>query len=129
MMELQASAYYPILDKVSKHCNNNSMSDTDRTRRNLTAELFKALGHPDRLAMLEELKERSWCVCELARKLDLNKSVASKHLSLLYNLGLLDMEKQGTQVLYSLAVPCVVEMGQCSWFAIQARQKARYGLQ
>lgn len=104
------------------------MSDSVQARRTLTAELFKALGHPDRLAMLEALKERSWCVCELAAELGLNKSVASKHLSLLYNLGLLDMEKQGTQVLYHLAVPCVVDMGQCSWLAIQARQKARYAL-
>ena len=104
------------------------MQDSERTRLTLTAELFKALGHPIRLAMLEELKEKSWCVCELARKLDLNKSVASKHLSLLYDLGLLGMEKHGTQVFYSLAVPCVVEMSQCSWLAIQARQKERYAL-
>jgi ArsR family transcriptional regulator len=104
------------------------MKETERARLALTAELFKALGHPDRLAMLEKLSGRKWCVCELARELGLNKSVASKHLSLLFDLGMLDMEKQGTLVLYSLAVPCVVEMSQCSWLAIQERQKKRYAL-
>ncbi len=55
-----------------------------------------------RLALLERLRAGPRCVCELATDLGLNKSIASKHLSLLREVGILDMEKKATQVIYSL---------------------------
>ncbi len=82
-----------------------------------------------RLAMLEKLKSGPWCVCELADSLGLNKSIASKHLSLLYDVGVLDMEKRGTQVIYNLVTPCVVDMSACSYQAVvQQRLKKLGGL-
>lgn len=101
------------------------MKESDRKRFDMTAELFKAIGHPDRLAMLENLAEGPRCVCDLAATLKLNKSVASKHLSLLHDIGLLEMEKKGTQVIYTLVVPCVIEMGKCSYLAILNERKKR----
>lgn len=101
------------------------MKESDRKRLTMTAELFKAIGHPDRLAMLEKLAEQQWCVCDLAASLKLNKSVASKHLSLLHDVGLLDLEKKGTQVIYTLVVPCIIEMGKCGYLAIIAERKRR----
>jgi len=103
------------------------METKDSARLELTADLFKAIGHPMRLAMLEKLKEMPWCVCELAEHLGLNKSVASKHLSLLYDLGVLDMEKRGTQVIYSLVTPCVVDMSNCSYQAVVQQRLRRLG--
>lgn len=103
------------------------MKDSDRKRFAMTAELFKSIGHPDRLAMLERLAEKPWCVCDLASSLGLNKSVASKHLSLLHENGLVEMEKKGTQVIYTLVVPCVIEMGKCSYLAVLAEKKKRLG--
>ena len=104
-----------------------NMKDSDKKRFDMTAELFKAIGHPDRLAMLEKLAEKPWCVCDLAAYLKLNKSVASKHLSLLHDVGLLEVEKKGTQVIYTLVVPCVIEMGKCSYLAVVAEKKKRLG--
>jgi ArsR family transcriptional regulator len=104
------------------------MKQSDRKRLDMTAELFKAIGHPDRLAMLERLAEESWCVCDLAADLKLNKSVASKHLSLLHDIGLLEVEKKGTQVIYTLVVPCVIEMGKCSYLAVLNEKKKRLEL-
>lgn len=75
--------------------------------------------------MLEKLAKESWCVCDLAADLKLNKSVASKHLSLLHDVGLLRVEKKSTQVIYTLAVPCVIEMGQCSYLAVLSERKKR----
>jgi len=100
------------------------MNAIDKKRLDVTAELFKAVGHPMRLSMLEKLKEESWCVCDLAKALGLNKSVASKHLSLLRDVGVLEVEKRGTQVIYSLAAPCVVEMSRCSYDAV-VRQRLK----
>jgi len=102
-------------------------SETDSRRHELTAELFRAIGHPMRLAMLEKLASRSWCVCELAAELDMNKSVASKHLSLMHDVGVLALEKKGTQVIYTLVTPCVVEMAQCSYLSVVVQRKKRLG--
>lgn len=103
------------------------MDDNDRIRWDLGAELFKAIGHPMRLAMLEKLRDQSWCVCDIAASLDLNKSVASKHLSLLYDVGLLEVEKRGTQVIYTLAAPCLVDMARCGHQAVVEQKRKRLG--
>lgn len=78
------------------------------------AKLLKVLGHPMRLAMVEELKVRPWCVCELATKLNLNNPTASKHLSLLKSVNIITMERNGTQVICTLVMPCVIEMIHCA---------------
>lgn len=115
-------------DKVSTLCNNSRMELKTKARLDMTAELLKAVGHPMRLAMLEALKAGPRCVCELAESLGLNKSVASKHLSLLFDVGVLDMEKRGTQVIYSLMVPCVVDMSLCSYTAVVQQRAKRLNL-
>ncbi len=90
------------------------MKDHDSSRFEETARLLKVLGHPDRLAMVEALRTESWCVCELAAYLGLNKSAASKHLSALRDLGVIAMEKEGTRVNCTLRMPCVFDMMQCA---------------
>lgn len=99
------------IDKVSNYCN---LSLMDRKRYEESAKMLRALGHPMRLAMVEALRKRSWCVCELAAILGLGKSAASKHLSSLRQVGVIRMERQGTQVICTLAMPCVVDMMACS---------------
>jgi len=78
------------------------------------AKLFRILGHPMRLAIIEALHERPWCVCELAEKMGLNKSVTSKHLSSLKSVGIIDMRREGTQVNCTLVMPCVLDMMHCA---------------
>jgi ArsR family transcriptional regulator, arsenate/arsenite/antimonite-responsive transcriptional repressor len=89
------------------------MNDHDTQRLEHTARLLRVLGHPMRLAMVEALRDRPWCVCELAIHLGLNKSATSKHLSALKGVGVVDMEKSGTMVNISLAMPCVFDMMYC----------------
>lgn len=119
------SYFIENLDKVSELCNIKNMNESDINRLQITAEVFKALGHPDRLALLEKLSEKQWCVCDLAAHLKLNKSVVSKHLTLLYTVGLLKQEKKGTLVLYSLTVPCILEMGKCGYLGIVEERRKR----
>jgi len=83
-------------------------------RYELRAEMFKALAHPMRILMLERLRERPWCVCELAVAVGIEKSVASKHLSQLKSVGLIADEKRGTLVEYRLVAPCVLDMAACA---------------
>jgi len=100
------------------------MNERETRRYALRAEMFKALSHPMRLFMLEKLRERTWCVCELAAEVGIEKSVASKHLSQLKAAGIIEDEKHGTLVEYRLVAPCILEMAACAETAvIKSRQR------
>lgn len=101
------------------------MDERTQRRYQLQAEMFKALAHPMRIYMLDKLKERPWCVCELAAEVGVNKSVASKHLSQLKTAGLIDDEKRGTLVEYRLVAPCILDMAACAEGSVLANRRAR----
>jgi len=63
---------------------------------------FKALGDKNRLAIVKMLEVKSMCVCEITEALDLAPSTVSKHLSLLNDAGLIQDQKEGKWVNYSL---------------------------
>ena len=77
------------------------------------AEVFKALGHPDRLRILGELAEGERCVCELVEAVGSSWSTVSRHLSVLKAAGVLIDEKRGLQVFYRVALPCVNTFMEC----------------
>jgi DNA-binding transcriptional ArsR family regulator len=77
------------------------------------AEVFKALGHPDRLRILEELADGERCVCELVESVGSSWSTVSRHLSVLKEAGVLTDEKRGLQVFYRVALPCVTTFMEC----------------
>ena len=66
------------------------------------ADVFKALGHPTRLAIVDMLAEGERCVCELNDHIDADISTVSRHLAVLRNVGILSSEKRGNQVFYRL---------------------------
>lgn len=77
------------------------------------ATIIKAMAHPTRLFILDQLKGESLCVCEINEMIDADISTVSKHLSVLKNAKLVSSVKQGLQVLYSLEMPCVLESFPC----------------
>ncbi|NBK21129.1 MAG: transcriptional regulator [Spirochaetia bacterium] len=114
LLETYRNVSIGMVDKVSTFCNIMDMKKVDENKFEESARLLKVLGHPMRLAMVETLSERTWCVCELADNLGLNKSAASKHLSLLKSVGVIEMERDGTQVSCTLVMTCVLEMMHCA---------------
>ena len=81
---------------------------TSATReRKERAAIFKALGHPARLRIVEELLGGERCVCELVDISEGGWSTVSRHLSVLKTAGVVEDEKRGLQVYYRLALPCV----------------------
>ena len=84
------------------------MNNTKRARYEMRASILKALAHPTRLFMIEQLSKKSHCVCELTEMVGLNVSTVSKHLSILKNAGLVNVEKKGKQVFYSLRMRCAL---------------------
>jgi ArsR family transcriptional regulator len=72
--------------------------------RELT-RLLKAAGDESRLRILNMLRQRPLCVCEIADVLGLAQSTVSRHLKLLEDCGLLVRSKDGLWVEYALALP------------------------
>ena len=104
------------------------MNDDEKLRCEMRAHMFKALAHPMRIYFLEKLKEQSWCVCDLAAEAGIPKSAASKHLTQLKEAGLVDDEKTGTQVRYTLTAPCVLEMAACAEGTVFQNRRKRLGV-
>lgn len=103
--------------------------DTKMMRRyELKAQMFKALAHPMRIAMLDKLRLKPWCVCELAVEVGIDKSVASKHLSQLKAAGLVDDEKRGTLVEYRLVAPCILDLAACAESTILENRRKQLDL-
>jgi ArsR family transcriptional regulator len=105
------------------------MTPNESTRYELRAHMFKALAHPVRIQLLEKLKDRTWCVCELAAEVGIDKSVASKHLSQLKEAGLIDDEKKGTLVEYRLTAPCVLDLAECAEGSVLLNRRRKLGLE
>jgi len=84
-----------------------------RARYNARARIVKALAHPTRLFIVDELAKGERCVCELTAMVGADISTVSKHLSLLKAAGIIVDEKRGTQVFYSLRVGCVLKFFDC----------------
>jgi DNA-binding transcriptional ArsR family regulator len=77
------------------------------------AHIMKAMAHPTRLFILDELAKGERCVCDLTDMIGADVSTVSKHLSLLKGAGIVDFDKRGNQVWYRLTAPCVLNFFDC----------------
>ena len=77
------------------------------------ARVIKAIAHPSRLFMIDELSSGERCVCELRDKIGADISTVSRHLSILKEAGIVEDEKRGQQVFYRLRVPCILNFFGC----------------
>lgn len=82
-----------------------------RTERRVA--VIKALAHPSRLVIAEALQRGELCVCELRDLVGSDISTVSKHLTVMREAGLLDMEKRGLNVYYRLCCPCLRNFLEC----------------
>ncbi len=94
-------------------------------RRNFEARarIIKALAHPTRLFVVDELSQRERCVCELTEMIGADISTVSRHLSILKQAGIVDVERRGSQVWYSLRVPCILNFFTCVEDVLKANVK------
>jgi DNA-binding transcriptional ArsR family regulator len=64
--------------------------------------ITKALADENRVRLLMALRDGELCVCQLTELMGLAMSTVSKHLSILYQAGLVDARKEGRWMHYSL---------------------------
>lgn len=82
------------------------MSVIKRTQAEL-AETFKALGHPDRVRLVEELREEEKDVQTLSDSLGVRQARVSQHLAVLRANHIVEDRREGRHVLYRLAKPAL----------------------
>jgi ArsR family transcriptional regulator len=99
------------------------MTATAQAEYKSQARIIKALAHPTRLFIVDELSRGERCVCELTDLIGVEMPTVSRHLSQLRQAGILEDEKRGAQVFYRLRLPCVLNFFKC----IEAVQKQNGG--
>ena len=77
------------------------------------AQIFKALAHPGRLLMVDELSRGERCVCELAALVGSEMPTISRHLMQLKHAGIVEDDRRGAQVFYRLKTRCVTNFFRC----------------
>ena len=92
------------------------------------ARVIKALAHPSRLLIVDKLAEHERSVGELTALIGSDMSTVSKHLSVLKNAGVVQDERRGASIYYSLRIPCILNFFKCADAVIQAIQKEQSAL-
>jgi DNA-binding transcriptional ArsR family regulator len=115
--------YYQITKWSRKN-----MDTKAKMRLEARAKIIKAMGHPTRLFIVEELSRQSHCVCELTDMIGADTSTVSKHLSILKAAGIVQDEKRGMQVWYQLKVPCILNFFGCIEQVMKSQAKEQIAL-
>lgn len=77
------------------------------------AKVLKSLAHPTRLFLVDVLSHGEQNVRDLTEMVGVDISTVSKHLSILKRSGLVQHERRGLQVFYSLRIPCALDFFNC----------------
>ncbi len=68
------------------------------------ATLYKALGHPARIAILQHLLRLDCCICQdLTEVIDLSQPSLSRHLKVLRDAGLISGSPEGNSMSYCIS--------------------------
>jgi ArsR family transcriptional regulator len=72
--------------------------------------IFRALGEPVRLRILERLVGGELCACDLLENLDVSQPTLSHHMKVLLDTGLVEGRRQGIWVHYSIRPDAVEDL-------------------
>lgn len=67
-----------------------------------SSKIFKALGDPKRIMILEMLQNGELCACKILERFDMAQSTLSHHMKLLQESGFVKGRSEGKWVHYSL---------------------------
>lgn len=78
--------------------------------RQFKAEIFQALGHPTRIAILDQIRDGELTVTSFVERLGLEQANLSQHLAILRGRQIVVTRKAGNQVFYSVRDPLVIDL-------------------
>ena len=74
-----------------------------QNKKSIKAKFFKALADPIRLEIIDFIAEGEKCVCEIVDQLDIIQPLASRHLRILRESGIVTDRRDGTKKMYKLS--------------------------
>ena len=80
------------------------------TLRQFKANIFQALAHPTRIAIIEVLRDGELPAGTIIERLGLEQANASQHFSILRAKQIVSSRKEGNQVFYSVRDPLLIEV-------------------
>jgi len=80
------------------------------TLRQFKADIFQALAHPTRIAIIELLRAGELPVSVIVERLGLGPANASQHFAVLKARNIVRNRKEGNQVFYSVRDPLLIEV-------------------
>ncbi|GAP11631.1 transcriptional regulator, ArsR family [Bellilinea caldifistulae] len=86
------------------------MTSDPLDRFQTAAQLFKALAHPARLAILDVLRQGEECVCHLEAVLGFRQAYLSQQLAVLREAGILQDRREGWNIYYRIVRKDVFEI-------------------
>ncbi len=89
----------------------------------IRSRIIKAMAHPVRLMIVDMLKEGEVSFAKINSVFESDKSTVSKHLLVLKDAGILSSRKSGTDMIYRLETPCVVDFFGCVTGVIESNVK------
>jgi ArsR family transcriptional regulator len=84
--------------------------DVRQKLSNFKAEFFKALAHPLRISILDELRDGELTVNEIGQKFAVEPANASQQLAVLRNKNIVTARKEGSNVYYSVTDKTVFKL-------------------
>ena len=102
------------------------MNAKDQAKYEARARVIKAMAHPTRLFLVDELSRNGpRCVRDLTGMVGADMSTVSRHLAILKEAGIIDDEKRGAQVYYRLRMKCMLSFFDCVEAVLQRNAKDR----
>ena len=99
------------------------MNARTKAKYEARARVIKAMAHPTRLFIVDQLSAKERCVAELTDMVGADMSTVSKHLSVLRGAGIITDDKRGAQVYYRLKTPCMLNFFTCVESVLQMTAK------
>jgi ArsR family transcriptional regulator len=78
--------------------------------RQFKANIFQALAHPTRIAIVEALREGELAAGAIIERLGIEQANASQHFAILRAKQIVNTRKEGNQVFYSVRDPLLIEV-------------------
>ena len=78
------------------------------------SKIIKAVAHPSRLFIIEQLYESKCSVSKLTEMIGVSMPTVSRHLSILENAGIINSQKDGAMVYYYLEMRCIIDFFKCA---------------
>lgn len=88
----------------------NRINYMPESLRQFKAEIFQALAHPTRIAILEQLRDGEIAAGAFVERLGLEQANLSQHLAVLRARQIVVARKSGNQVFYSVRDPAILKI-------------------